>query len=223
MPLFFFFFLTGYKLKLKLSLFFYFFLFFIIKTCHEIFFWQVLCCCLFLLRSGLSLAIKLHQHLSFQRSHFKSLCNVATSRNFTMKPCQHLSLYWSHANIHFCREAILALAFVMKSHLYLHWSHANIHLRHEVTSTLHISTKVMLILVFAMKPHQHFICTKVVPTSIFVMKLHQHFILALKPCWHPSLPWSNVNTSFALKPCQHSWSHEATPTLHSHWSRANIH
>ena len=62
------------------------------------------------------LAIKLHQHLSFQRSHLKSHCNVATSRVFTMNPCQHLSLYWSHANIHLCHEAIFALTFTMKLH-----------------------------------------------------------------------------------------------------------
>ena len=33
------------------------------------------------------LAIKMHQHLPFQRSHLKSLCNVAASRVFTTKPC----------------------------------------------------------------------------------------------------------------------------------------
>ena len=62
------------------------------------------------------LAIKLHQHLSFQRSHPNSLCNVATLRVFTMKLCQHLSLYWNHANIHLCHEAIFALTFTMKLH-----------------------------------------------------------------------------------------------------------
>ena len=56
------------------------------------------------------LAVKLHQHLSFQCSHLKSFCNVATLRVFTIKPCQHLSLYWSHANIHLCHEAIFPLA-----------------------------------------------------------------------------------------------------------------
>ena len=60
------------------------------------------------------LAIKLHQHLSFQCSHLKSLCNVATLRVFTMKPCQHLSLYWSHANIHLCQKAIFVLTSTMK-------------------------------------------------------------------------------------------------------------
>ena len=33
------------------------------------------------------LTIKLHQHLSFQRNHLKSLCNVATPKVFTMKSC----------------------------------------------------------------------------------------------------------------------------------------
>ena len=65
------------------------------------------------------LAIKLHQHLSFQRNHLKSFCNVTASRVFTMKSCQHLSLYLSHANIHLYHEAIFALAYIMKSHHHL--------------------------------------------------------------------------------------------------------
>ena len=47
---------------------------------------------------------------------------------------------------------------------------------HEVTSTLHISTEVMPILVFAMKLHQHFIRTEAVPTF---MKPWKHSTLAL--------------------------------------------
>ena len=60
------------------------------------------------------LAIKLHQHLSFQCSHLKSLCNVATLKVFTMNPRQHSSLYWSHANIHLCQKAIFVLTSTMK-------------------------------------------------------------------------------------------------------------
>ena len=50
---------------------------------------------------------------------------------------------------------------------------------HEAMTTLHISTKVMPLLVFAMKPRQHFIRTEAMPMFIFVMKPRQHSTLAL--------------------------------------------
>ena len=114
------------------------------------------------------LAIKLHQHLSFQCSHLKSLCNVATLRVFTMNPASirpcieamptfifarkqylYLHLLWSSTII--CTEAMstlhlhqtranIHLCREATSALHSHRSHANIHLCHEITSTLHIST-----------------------------------------------------------------------------------
>ena len=92
--------------------------------------------------SMLLLAIKLHQHLSFQCSQFKSFCNVATSRVFTMKLCQHLFLYWSHANIYFCRETTATLR--------LHRSHANVH--HFICTE---AMKLCQQFIFAMKSWQH--------------------------------------------------------------------
>ena len=172
-------------------------------------------------------ATKPHQH--FIRTE------VMPTFIFIMKPRQH---------------STLALTLALKLHQYLHWNHANIHLHHEATSTLHshqsraniyeatsklhlhrsrtniheampilYCTKAMPTF---MKPRQNFICTEVMPTFIFVMKSRQHFILALKSCWHPSLPWSYVNASFTPKLCQHSWSHVKTsfvpkPCQHS-WS-----
>ena len=160
--------------------------------------------------SMLLLAIKLHQHLSFQCSHLKSLCNIATSRVFTMNPCQHFP----------CTEAVLALFFSIKlpqhficieatSTLHSYRSHeatSTIHFCHEAMTTLHISTEVMPILVFATKPRQHFIRTEAMPTFIFVMKPRQHSTLAL---------------ALALK--LHQYLHWATSKLHLHQSCANIH
>ena len=83
-------------------------------------------------------------------------------------------------------------------------------------TTLHISTEVMPILVFATKPHQHFICTEAMPTFIFIMKPRQHSTLALALALklHQYLHWNRANIHLC---------HKATSTLHSHQSRANIH
>ena len=97
---------------------------------------------------------------------------------------------------------------------------------------------------------QHFIRIEAVSTLIFVMKPRQHSTLALEVAPSFTLkPWSNVNTSFALKQprqhficieavstlifvmklCQHFIRrscdniHEATSKLHLHRSHANIH
>ena len=103
------------------------------------------------------LAVKLHQNLSFQCSHLKSLCNVATSRVFTMKPCQHLSLFWSHANIHLCHEAIFALAHLL-------WSRTIICLCNEATLAL-------------------FFCHKAIAT-FYLHWGHLYTSFILKPCQH---------------------------------------
>ena len=141
----------------------------------------------------LLLAIKLHQHLSFYCSHLKSLCNIATSRVFTM----------SRASICPCIEVVLALFFFFiklpqhficieaTSTLHSYRSHeatSTIHFCHEAMATLHISTEVMPILVFA---------TKHVNTSF-----------ALKLCQRSSLSWSHDNTP-----------HEP---WHLHWSCTNM-
>ena len=141
--------------------------------------------CLFLLYSTLSLAIKLHQYLSFQHSRLNNLCKP-TSRIFATKPhqeffatklCQHLSLYWNHANIHF-----------------LPWSN--------------ICTEVMPTFIFVTKPQQHFIFVEAVPTFIFVMKQ----LFALKPCQCSSLSWSNICTE-AMNSRQHFIQLEAVSTF----------
>ena len=146
---------------------------FILKSCqHPSFPWS---------HDNTSFVLKPCQH---SWSHVKTL--------FAPKPCQHPSLPWSHDNT----------SFILKSCQHS-WSHVKTLFAptpcqhswsHEVTSTLHISTGVMPILVFAMKlrqhfirtkavptfmkPYQYFICTKVVPTSIFAMKSWQHSTLA---------------------------------------------
>ena len=110
------------------------------------------------------LAIKLHQHLSLQRSHIKGLCNVATSQISAMQPYQE-SLPWSHTSFCPCTEAILTLAFTwscihiflyteivsplifvmkLRQHLHLHWS---------ITITL--TTEAIFSLAFDMKSHHH--------------------------------------------------------------------
>ena len=154
------------------------------------------------------------QHPSFPWSHDNTSFVLKSCQHswshvktlFAPKPCQHPSLPWSHDNT----------SFILKSCQHS-WSHVKTLFAptpcqhswsHEVTSTLHISTGVMPILVFAMKLRQHFIRTKAVPTFIFAMKLCQHL---LKSCQHS---WSHVKTPFAPKPCRHSslpWSHDNIP------------
>ena len=114
----------------------------------------------------------------FAPSHVKT--------SFAPKPCQHL---WSHVKTSFapkpCRHSWshVKTSFALKSCQHS-WDH-------EVTPTFHISTEVMPILVFSMKPRQHFICIETMPT----------FMKA----------WSYFKTSFAPKLCQHSWSHNNIP------------
>ena len=140
-----------------------------------------------------SFALKPRQHPSLIWSH--------DNTSYVLKSCQHS---WSHevkSTLHISIEVMPILVFAMKpqqhstlalalalklhqylhwakSKLHLHWSRANIHLCHEATTTLHISTEVIPILVFAMKPRQYFICTKAVSTSIFATKSWQHSTLA---------------------------------------------
>ena len=188
-----------YILNLQLSPYaFKIFLFFIIFYLRAMgsFPWQVFLLLVFLFCSTVFLAIKLHQHLSFQRSHFKSLYIIAASRVFfnhkalpasvlVLKPCQHSTLSWSNVNTSF----VPTLIFVIKlprhficieatSTLHPCRNRDNIHLCHEITLTLH-----------SPKPWQH--------------------------------SWSHVKTSFAQKSCQRSFlscQHfiraEAMPTLH---------
>ena len=89
--------------------------------------------------SMLLLAIKLHQHLSFQCSHLKSLCNIAISKVFTMKPCQHLSLYWSRTStLFFIKLPQHFICIEATSTLHSYRSCANIHFSHEAMTTLHL-------------------------------------------------------------------------------------
>ena len=145
------------------------------------------------------LEIKLHQHLSFQRSHLKSLCNAAISRVFTIKPCQHLSFYWSHAIIHFlpwsnssCIYYEIMPSFALKSfwHPSLPWSYINNS--------------------FAPKPCRH--------PSLPWSYINTSF--ALKPCQHS---WSHEATLTLHSHWSHANIHEATSKLHLHRSYANIH
>ena len=107
-----------------------------------------------------------------------------------------LYLHQSHANIH---EAM--------SKLHLRRSHANIHLCYEVMSTLHISTKVMLTSIFAMKLRQRFIHTEAVPTF---MKPRQNFICTeamptfMKPRQNFICTKVMPTFIFVIKPCQYS-------------------
>ena len=139
----------------------------------------------------LSLAIKLHQHLSFQCSHFKSLCNVAVSRVFLPR---------SRASICPCIEAMPTFKFVMKQRQ--HFNRANIHICHKAASTFylhwgHIYTSNMS------KLWQH----SSLPWN------HVNTLLIPRPWQHS---WSHVETSFAQKSCQHCiFAIEATSTLHS--------
>ena len=91
------------------------------------------------------------------------------------------------------QHSTFALALTLKLHQYLHWATSKLHL-HRIRANIHEATKS-----------------------------RQHFILALKSCQYSSLPWSYVNISFAPKPCQHPWRHEATSTFHLHQSHADIH
>ena len=150
---------------------------------------------------------------------------------FVMKPRQHstlalalalklhqylhwvtskLHLHRSHANIHLCHEATTTL------HLY--WSRANIHLFHEAMTTLHLYWSRANIHEAMSKLYLHQRHANIHEAT----KSHQHFTLALELCQYSSLPWSYVNISFVLKPCQHSWSHVKTlfaPTSCQHsWS-----
>ena len=96
--------------------------------------------------------------------------------SFISKLCQHSSLSWSHDNTSFaskpCQRSIL--------HSYRsHEATSIIHFCYEAMTTLHISTEIMPILIFATKPCQHFIHTEAMPMFIFVMKPRQHSTFAL--------------------------------------------
>ena len=133
--------------------------------------------------------------------------------SFIPKLCQHPSFPWHHDNISF------ALKPCQRSTLHSHRSYeatSTIHFCHEAMTTLHISTEVMPLLVFAMKPRQHFIRTeamKLCQQFIFAMKPWQHSTLVLKPCQYSFFPRNHVNTIrteamptfiFIMKPRQHS-------------------
>ena len=158
--------------------------------CHELFFWQNFFCCLFLLCSMLSLAIKLHQHLFFQRSHFKSFCSEAMlAFIFAIKQYLHLHSLWSRTIICLCNEAALALFFCHKaaSTFYLYWGH--------------IYTS------FIPKLCQH----------PFFPWSHDNTSFASKSWSYVNnsfLPWSHDKISFTPKLCQRSslsWNHDNTP------------
>ena len=119
-----------YILNLQLSPYaFKIFLFFIIFYLCAMgsFPWQVFLLLVFLFCSTVFLAIKLHQHLSFQHSHFKSLYIIAASRVFLPR---------SLASICPCIEAVPTFNLVMKQRQ--HFIRANIDFCHKAASTFYL-------------------------------------------------------------------------------------
>ena len=145
-------------------------------------------------------SIKLHKHSPLPRSLINThLCNKATTALFfSHKAGSTLHLHWSHANIHVCHEVASPLIFVMKLRqlLHLHWS---------ITITL--STEANLHLSFLMKPFQHETMStlhlQLSHTNSSLPWSHVNTLFALKPCQYSSLPWHCINTSSALKSHQH--------------------
>ena len=149
--------------------------------------------------------------------------------------------YWSHANIHFCHEAIFALASAMKSrqhfilalksckYLSLPRSHDNTsfasklcqrstlhsYQSHEATSTIHFCHEAMTTL---------HISTEVMPILVFATKPCQHFIRTeAMPTFIFIMKPQHSTLALALALKLHQYLHWVTSKLHLHRSRANIH
>ena len=138
---------------------------------------------------------------------------------FAMKQYLHLHSLWRRTIICLCNEAALALFSCHKATLtfYLHWGHIYISFisklcQHSSFSWSHNNTS------FASKPCQRstlhsyqsyanvHLCNEVTTT------IHISTCICIEVA--PIFALSHIKTSFAPKPCQHSWSHEVTSTLH---------